>query len=185
MMVKNIAIDVAEMLQDCALRSAVEAGAEHDGAATLFLSALMQAAQELSCDFPILRSKSAYAKNGIISPSDIDGCGITSVVRVAKNGKNVRFAFDALGVAVSPDGEYTVYYTVECGSVDMAGDIALGVGTDRFMLEYLTTKNYCMSLGRVDEAEMWGDRYRAAAENRRLKRRAHIPARDFFLRNGG
>ncbi|MDE5561998.1 MAG: hypothetical protein K2J01_00345 [Clostridiales bacterium] len=52
------------------------------------------------------------------------------------------------------------------------------VGMD--MLANLVARNYCILCGRLDEADIFGERYESAAEALRLKRRAKLPRRAFI-----
>ena len=48
------------------------------------------------------------------------------------------------------------------------------------MLANLVARNYCILCGRLDEADIFGERYESAAEALRLKRRAKLPRRAFI-----
>lgn len=145
--------------------------------ATMIKSVNMAAA-ELSHDFPALVTERASAEKGII-PFSAFAVTPVSVRRVERGGRAVSFTTGAGLVRVEYDGEYDVTYAAAYAGADEDGEIELGAEADSQIMTYLTARNYCLITGRTDEAGIWDQRYIEEKQNRRMLRRARIPARKF------
>lgn len=174
----QVAMTVAIMVQDKLLSEAVaESRSINDPIVKKLQCSVDSAMCEIARDFPWRRTMKRTATNGVITfPSDED---IAGVYRVMRDGKAVPFTFDSLGIYVERDGEYEIVYSrCEGGGMPYA-DIDVPTYVSVEMLSLLISRNYCLLSGRVDEADIFGNRYDEYAEKIRLRRRAHIPPRVF------
>lgn len=184
MTVKEIALSAAAILQADDIEALLadeseDATPTDDADVRTLIKCVNLAAAETSSDFPVLKSVTVECDDGIIPLSVFDG--VVTTVREVRRGKHrVAFSFDSRGVAVPMKGTYTVVYTVAptCGDPD--DELIVGAGVDSETLTYLAARNYCLVTGRSDEASIWDQRYNAEAENKRLRRRANIPVRDWL-----
>lgn len=180
MTVKNIALAAAELLTAddvvTALKGDPDAAAADDEV-KIFVKAVNTAAYNAANDgFPIVKTETARAIDGKIA---LDAFTRTPslVQRVETGGRCVSFGFDARGISVPGDGEYSVTFTVEPESAELSAHVETGAGCDFAVLAFLTARNYCLMTGRTDEAQVWDQMYDAALVKKRIARRAVLPER--------
>ncbi len=130
--------------------------------------------------FPIVKSERLVSSGGVI-PLSVFSAVPASIEEVRSGGRTVSFRVDGMGVYVNGDGEYVVKYSVEPPACGLADTIECGALVDKYMLAYLTARNYCLVTGRTDDAAIWDQRYCAEAEKKRLGRRAKLPMYASFI----
>ena len=174
----QLALKSAELLNDSILLTALNEQVENEQTKRLY-RAVRDALAEASRDFPVEQKATVTAKDGVIPYSAVKPSGMINVRRVTKNDRDVPFSTDYLNIYVKHDGRYTVVYSADCFDVDLSKELPTvrEVGTP--MRAHLVSRNYCIMCGRLDEAAVYDSRYDEYAEALRLKRRAHIPARNF------
>lgn len=183
MTVKEIALSAAAILQADDIEALLEDESEDatptdDADVRTLVKCVNLAAAETSSDFPVLKTVTVECEDGIIPLSAFDGV-VTTVREVMRGKRRVAFSLDSRGVTVPMKGTYTVVYTVAPSDCNLDDELILGVGVDSETLTYLSARNYCLVTGRSDEASIWDQRYNAETENKRLRRRAKLPVRDW------
>lgn len=174
----DLMLDVAVAVQDKLLIEAVinEASLQ-DASIQRLESAVESAISELAREFPTYKKMTGVATNGIIPyPATTR---IAFIRSVSQGGKSVAFTYDSLGIHVERDGTYDIVYSPQADGWEAYDDITVNrfVGID--MMVQLAARNYCILCGRLDEADIFDNRYEQYAETLRLKRRAHLPPRAF------
>lgn len=178
MTVKDIAKCAAAILQADDIADNLDE-TELDTDAKTLVKCVNLAIAETRADFPVVLATVATASGGFIPLSAFDGV-LSTVKRVERQGRSVRFSLDTRGIAVPTDGEYKVEYTLAPTDGNVDQTVTAGASLDCNVLGYLAARNYCLVTGRVDEAGIWDQRYNAEAENRRIVRRAALPRRSFI-----
>lgn len=181
MKIKQIALAAAKLLRLDDVASAMDSQtADGEDIARLCFAAV-SAVREYACDFPLVHSAGVSSIGGKISFTSIVTDGkIKSIVGVKQGGKSAAYSLTESGIELA-DGSYDVYYTLIQPQCALDGEAEVSDNADEIVLGYLTARNFCLSAGRTDEAEVWDEMYRSAVEKVRLGRRARISVRRFIV----
>lgn len=181
----DVALIVARLLQDEDLEQKLLLDESEQSEPDFDLRTLAQcislAVSEISGDgFPVCRKSTLAADaSGTIVPDGFNG-ELMAVRSVKRDGVKVDYTFDSLGVHVPSAGQYEVEYIVspEIAAVDvlLSDAVETGASVDKELIAYLALRNFCLILGRTDEAAIWDQRYIRESENKRLKRKSRLPA---------
>ena len=152
-----------------------------DPEAQLLIAAGKAAIFEINNDgFPYVLTTTVIAEKGVIRYSMLDEV-VLYVISVRKDGENVKFTTVPNGIYVGGDGKYSVTYcNYRCGNFGLTDEISVADGVEEFVFAYRTARNYCLMVGRNDEASVWDQRYNEEAAKVRCRRRARLPRRQWI-----